>query len=205
MPSDLDRRFDKAMADTIVPGEPLAAARDENGRMVVTGLPSTLPGFFRLSCGQHATTEAIVAGDERLTYGAIDEMSERLARVLVGSFGIVKGDRVGIAMPNSPSWIVTYMAALKAGAIATLINGWWQSAELEHGLALSEPVLVFADAERARRIGETGSSARVVTLPIEQPLKAALAPLFDAGKEAELPKIEPDDDATILFTSGSRQ
>ena len=203
MPSDLDRRFEKAMAETIAPGEPLAATRDENGRMVVVGLPSTLPGFFRLFCAQHATAEAIVAGDERLTYGAIDEISERLARVLVGSFGIGKGDRVGIAMPNSPSWIVTYMAALKAGAIATLINGWWQPAELEHGLALSEPVLILADAERARRIGETSSTARVVILPIERPLKAALAPLLDTGKEGDLPEISADNDATILFTSGS--
>ena len=203
MPSDLDRRFDKAMAETVAPGEPLAATRDEHGRMVVTGLPPTLPGYFRLFCGQHAAAEAIVADDERLSYGAIDEISERLARVLAGSFGVRKGDRIGIAMPNSPSWIVTYMAALKAGAIATLINGWWQPAELEHGLGLSEPVLIFADAERARRIGETGSAARVIILPIEQPLKAALAPLFDAGEEADLPEIVANDDATILFTSGS--
>ena len=66
MPSDLDRRFDKAMAETIAPGEPLAATRDENGRMVITGLPSTLPGFFRFFCAQHAAAEAVVAGDERL-------------------------------------------------------------------------------------------------------------------------------------------
>lgn len=203
MPSDLDRRFDKAMAETIAPGEPLAATRDTQGRMVIAGLPSTLPEFFRLFCGKHAEAEAIVAGDERLSYRAIDEISERLARVLVGSFGVAKGDRVGIAMPNSPSWIVIYMAALKAGAIATLINGWWQSAELEHGLRLSEPILVFADAERARRIAQTGLPIRAVTLRIEQPLKGALAPLLDTGEEGILPEIAADDDATILFTSGS--
>ena len=203
MPSDLDRRFDKAMAETIAPGEPLAATRNAEGRMVIVGLPSTLPGFFRLFCAKHADAEAIVAGDERLSYAAIDGISERLARVLVGSFGVRKGDRVGIAMPNSPSWIVTYMAALKAGAIATLINGWWQPIELEHALGLSEPMLVLADAERARRIGQTGLPVRVVTLSIEQPVKAALAPLLDAGEEGDLPDIAPDDDATILFTSGS--
>ena len=69
---------------------------------------------------------------------------------------IAKGDRVAIAMRNCPGWIVSYMAALKAGAVATLINGWWQTDELAHALALTEPSLIIADAPRAdadRRAG----------------------------------------------------
>jgi acyl-CoA synthetase (AMP-forming)/AMP-acid ligase II len=201
MQSDLDKRFDRMLAKVTAPGQPLATSVDAEGHAIVAGLPDTLPGFFRLFCAQHADAEAIVAGDERLTYHAIDEASERLARVLIGSFGIGKGDRVGIAMPNSPAWIVTYMAALKAGAIATLINGWWQAAELEHGLALTGPKLVIADADRARRI--RGAAEKVVTLDIAQKLEIALAPLLEGGTEGALPEIAADDDATILFTSGS--
>ncbi len=203
MPSDLDRRFDETMARVTAPGQPLAATRDQHGRMIVAGLPPTLPGFLRFCCAQYAPAEAIVAGDERLTYAEIDEASERLARLFAGSLGIRKGDRVGIAMPNSPAWIVTYMAALKAGAIATLINGWWQPAEMEQSLALVEPALILADAERARRIGETTCRAKVVTLAIERPLPDALAPLLEGGTEGPLPDILEGDDATILFTSGS--
>ena len=44
--------------------------------------------------------------------------------------GVAKGDRVGIAMRNSPSWIVLYMGILMAGGVATLLNGWWQAEEL---------------------------------------------------------------------------
>jgi acyl-CoA synthetase (AMP-forming)/AMP-acid ligase II len=201
MQSDLDRRFERMLARVTAPGQPLATSRDADGRMIVAGLPDTLPAFFGFFCARHADAEAIVAGEERLTYRAIDEASERLARVLVGSFGIAKGDRVAIAMPNCPAWIVAYMAALKAGAIATLVNGWWQSAELEHGLGLTGPKLVIADAERARRIGDT--TAEVVTLDIREPLESALAPLLERGIEAPLPEIAAKDDATILFTSGS--
>ena len=46
---------------------------------------------------------------------------------VVARHGIAKGDRVGIAMRNCPSWIVAYMAVLKAGGVATLLNGWWQA------------------------------------------------------------------------------
>ena len=69
----------------------------------------------------------MVAGDERLTFADLDRISDRLAHGLVAR-GIAKGDRVGIAMRNCPAWIVSYMAVLKAGAIATLLNGWWEAA-----------------------------------------------------------------------------
>jgi acyl-coenzyme A synthetase/AMP-(fatty) acid ligase len=96
------------------------------------------------------------------------------------------------------------MAVVKAGGIATLINGWWQTDELAHALRLTEPKLVIADAPRAKRIEAAGLAAEIVTLPIEQPIGEALAPLLaKAGEEAVLPDVTPEDDATILFTSGS--
>jgi long-chain acyl-CoA synthetase len=55
-------------------------------------------------------------------------MVRRLAKALVAR-GVAKGDRVGIAMRNCPSWVVAYMAIAKAGGVATLLNGWWQSDE----------------------------------------------------------------------------
>ena len=39
-------------------------------------------------------------------------------------------------MRNCPAWVVAYMAILKAGGIATLINGWWEAHEMEHALSL---------------------------------------------------------------------
>ena len=63
-------------------------------------------------------------------------------------------------MRNCPAWIVAYMAVLKAGGIATLVNGWWQADELRHGLALTEPCLVLCDAPRAKRLEATGLDYR---------------------------------------------
>jgi acyl-CoA synthetase (AMP-forming)/AMP-acid ligase II len=125
-----------------------------------------------------------------------------VARALAGGWNVGKGDRVAIAMRNCPSWIVTYMAVLKAGGVATLVNGWWQSDELRHGLALTEPCLVLCDPPRAKRLAATGLDIDSVTLPIEKPIAEALAPLFGRG-EADPPEVLPEDDATILFTSGS--
>ena len=108
-------------------------------------------------------------------------------------------------MRNCPGWIVSYMGALKAGAVATLINGWWQVEELDHALALTEPKLVHCrcparGADRGAG-GRAMSSSRCRSSSISM---RALAPLLDgASDDAALPEVAPEDDATILFTSGS--
>src|SRR5687768_16099280 len=202
MHTELDRKFDQTLAEVTAPGGRLVIERDELGRAFVANFPGTLPLFFKTFCALNAQVEALVAGDERFTFADLDSWSDRLAKALV-TRGIAKGDRVGIAMRNCPSWIVGYMAALKAGAIACLLNGWWEREELRHALELTAPTLILADAPRARRIAEAGDWP-VVTLPIDKPIADALAPLLDGADDAAaLPDIASEDDATILFTSGS--
>lgn len=203
MASDLDRKFDAVLAAVTGPGGRIVIGTDEQGRAIVTNFPATLPTFFKAFCALNGAVEAVVAGDERLTFADLDLWSGRVALSLVAR-GIAKGDRVAIAMRNCPAWIVAYMAALKAGAVATLVNGWWQSQELDHALALVEPALIIADAPRAERIAGLPGGYDVATLAVEKHLDEALGPLLgEAGDDCVLPDVAPEDDATILFTSGS--
>ena len=202
MPSELDGRFDDMLQSVIGPGGRLIIGEDELGRAIVANFPATLPSLFRTFCALNADSEAIVAEDERLSFADLDRWSEQLAVALV-SLGIAKGDRVGIAMRNCPAWVVSYMAITKAGAVATLLNGWWQPHEMSHALDLVEPTLILADEPRAKRIEGVCGTCKLVTLPIEQHLGEALAPLLDGAGEAVLPEVTPEDEATLLFTSGS--
>jgi len=203
MPSELDRKIDQMVAAVTGESGLIQIGRDEKGRAIVTNLPPTLPLFFDVFCALHGPEEALVADDERLSFADLAVHANRLAPALAGGFGIAKGDRVAIAMRNCPSWVLSYMAVLKAGGIATLINGWWTPDELDHALRLTEPKLVIADAPRAERIAASGYLGLVVTLPVDRHLDAALAPLLAGGGSGELPIVTPQDDATILFTSGS--
>ena len=203
MPSELDRRYDDELARVTGPGGRIVIGRDKLGRAIVENLPATLPSFFHTFCAMNAANEAVVAGNERLTFADLDRISERLAHALVAR-GLAKGDRVGIAMRNCPSWIVAHMAALKAGAVATLLNGWWEPAEMEHAILLTDPKLIIADAPRAKRIAERCSGRDIISIAVELTVEEALAPLLSAEvANTELPELGPDDDATILFTSGS--
>ena len=178
-------------------------AWDRHGRAVVKNLPATLPELFRTFCAQHSKAEAIVADNERLTFEDLDRISDEIAAGFVAR-EIRKGDRVAIAMRNSPSWILIYMGALKAGAIATLINGWWEPLEMEHAIHLTEPKLIIADEIRATRIEARCRNQRILSIEVDRPYNEALAQLLGVRRADEvLPDITPDDDATILFTSGS--
>ena len=201
--TDLDRKYDAGMAAITGPGGRVILGQDDLGRTIVTNFPATLPSFFKTFCALNASVEAIVASDERLTFAELDSLSDGMARGLVAR-GIGKGDRVGIAMRNCPAWVLSYMAVLKAGAVATLLNGWWQPEELEHALQLVEPKLVLADAPRAQRIAATCATCSVEAIAIDKRSPEAFLKLLAAGSSGtSLPEVAPDDDATILFTSGS--
>ena len=203
MKTELDRRFDEELAKVVGPGGKIELTEDEQGRAIAAKLPPTLPALFKAFCALNASAEAVVAGDERLTFADLDRISDRLAPALVAR-GLAKGDRVGIAMRNCPSWIVSYMAILKAGGIATLLNGWWESHEMEHAIHLAEPRLIIADGPRAKRIAARCTDYEIVALEIELPVEQAIAPLLEGSNGDEpLPEVSPEDDATILFTSGS--
>ncbi len=203
MPSELDRKYDAVHAVVTGEGGKIQLGRDEEGRAIFTNLPPTLPGLFDAFCALHGATEAVIANGERLVFADLNSRADRLARALVSGFGIVKGDRVAIAMRNCPAWIIVYMAAVKAGGIATLINGWWQADEMRHALSLAEPKLIVADASQAGRIEAAGLGLPMVVLPTDKHGDEALAPILDRGGEAELPVVTPEDDATMAFTSGS--
>lgn len=206
MPTELDRIMDAGLAQ--VTGEGGLAAlgaidRDGLTLPVIAAAPPTLPAYLRHYCAAHAGTTFLVAGEERLTFAETMAQAEAVARALVGAHGIAKGDRVGIAMRNSPSWIALYMGVVLAGGVATLLNGWWQSGELAAAVADVECSLILADPPRAKRLGAIdGFGARVVTIDDTLPLAQAMAALGQSD-EAALPEIGPEDHATILFTSGS--
>ena len=203
MQTELDRKYDEKLAEVTAPGGRLVIGEDEHGRAIVTNFPDTLPALFRTFCSLNPDVEAVVCGEERLTFAELDRISECIAHGLAAR-GISKGDPVGIAMRNCPSWIASYMGIVKAGAVATLLNGWWEYHELEQALALVEPKLVIADASRAKRIAASCAACDVLMIPIELPLEEAMAELLhDRDEDSELPEVAPEDDATILYTSGS--
>jgi long-chain acyl-CoA synthetase len=157
----------------------------------------------------------LVYENERLTYAACFERVATLAHRLVDDLGVRKGDRIAIAMRNYPEWVVAFWAAASVGAISVPLNAWWTGPELAYGLLDSGSSVLFADRERIERIAPLLPSLpalapeRVFAIRTPGPLAAGLRSwedLLAAGAQhGDLPEaaIDPEDDATIFYTSGT--
>ena len=209
MPSPLDERMAAGMARLTAPDGPLpvGTARSRFGidLPVITAAPPSLVHYIAHYAAEHAAATFLIAGEERLTFADVHAVAMRVAGGLV-AHGVKRGDRVGIAMRNSPSWIATYMGVLMAGGVATLLNGWWAADELAAAVHDVECSLIIADGPRAKRLEVVDRLPALFALDDTRQLADAVAPLCvdrPEGMEVPLPDIGPDDWATILFTSGS--
>ncbi len=150
--------------------------------------------------------------DERITFADWHDRVAAFAAGLVANHGVGKGDRVAIAMRNHPEWTIAWAAAVSVGAIAVSLNAWWTADELDFAIHDSTPRVVVADTERIERLGPTcvDRGITVIGVRIEGPVDGvadeAIVPFDTVGiAGAALPDvdIDPDDDATILYTSGT--
>ncbi|MEY2431549.1 MAG: steroid-24-oyl-CoA synthetase [Acidimicrobiaceae bacterium] len=172
--------------------------------------PGTLRNVLDLS-SLHGDKTLVVYEDETISFGDHYRMAATFARRLIDDYGIQKGDRVVLAMRNFPEWLVAFWGATAAGAIIVPLNAWWTGPELEYGITDSGAKVLIADEERAQRLrpySDLGLEAIIVARN-EQPLADGEIAWADALGEIDPDvtppdvAIDPDDDATIFYTSGT--
>ncbi len=99
--------------------------------------------------------EAIVFGDQRISYRQLRERADRFASGLL-RLGVRKGDRVAIWMTNCPEWIVAQFAVYKIGAILVPIYTRFKAEETEYALAQSESGTLILNDVFLRKIDALG-------------------------------------------------
>ena len=100
--------------------------------------------FLERSAGVFPDKEAIVFGEERLTYRQFAEAVTRMARALEGS-GVGQSDRVAFLMPNLPELLMAHFAVPLLGAVLVAINTRLSAPEIEYILDHSGSSLLIAD------------------------------------------------------------
>ena len=169
------------------------------------------------SCRKWDEREYIVYLQQRLTFGATRRAATRLAWILKERFGIEKGDRVAIAMRNIPEWVIVFWSVVISGAVIVPVNAWGTADELVYAIADSDAKAIFVDQERLERVAPLLSPIQRAGLiatratPPSLGSATALESLIGSPEDyASLPDtplpnvvIDPDDDATIFYTSGT--
>jgi long-chain acyl-CoA synthetase len=203
--------FEDAVAVLVGPGSPFEIAEAEvlgKQSRIFTKIPPTLRDLFDLIRERPADDVCIVFEDERWTNADVVKSIDEIASVLVEHYGVAKGDRVAINMRNFPEWITAFGAATSIGAIAVSVNAWWTGPEIEFGLVDAGAKVLITDRERVDRIGDRLAALNIhgVVVRAEGNLPAGcdhLADVVTPGASMPIVEIHPDDDATILFTSGT--
>src|SRR5689334_19561438 len=75
----------------------------------------------------------VVLDDRRLSFNDVEEASRRLAKGLLAS-GAGKGTRIALLAPNSPDWIIGWLAATRIGCVCVLLNTYSKARELSYTL-----------------------------------------------------------------------
>ena len=177
-----------------------------NEYFVFKEAPSNLREYYQLGL-LHGDWTHIVYQDERYQFNDTLRITSQLANTLQTKFNIQKGDRVAFSMRNYPEWMFCYMAITSIGGVVVPLNSWWKGDEIEYGLTNSEAKLFIGDEERLDRlegrltdlpkIAVRSSKAEYQDIDFYQLIK-------DQSETLDNPiEIEPEDDASIMYTSGS--
>lgn len=188
--------------------------------------PSALD-MFRASVEAHPDAPLLHYLDVTLTVADVDRMSDALAVALLDK-GLPRGGRVAVYMQNVPQYLITMIAAWKAGGIMVSINPMYRHREVAHILndsgatavvcleSLYEEVVAEVRQERPIDLVITTSELDFVEAPdafgvLQDSKRRSLAGTEDflnlldryQGQSAEPVELHLDDVAFLTYTSGT--
>ncbi|SVA54502.1 uncharacterized protein METZ01_LOCUS107356 [marine metagenome] len=172
---------------------------------VFVNVPQNLYEYFQFAL-IHGEWEFLAYEDESYKYQEVLNNAAGLAHILVDKYGLKKGDAVAFSMRNYPEWIYSYMAVTSIGCVAVPLNSWWQGEELDYGITHSEAKVFIGDDERLQRLeGLVENTPRISVRCQTNDFTNTVAFEELVKPKESFPQVEidPEDDASIMYTSGS--
>ena len=155
--------------------------------------PIPLVKLLEESATKHPDHPAIIFGgsvgskvmDSQLTYSELNEAVNRFAAA-IQNFGIKRGDRVAMFMPNCPQLVIAYYGTMRAGGIAVPSNFLYTAKEIEKQLIDSgaEIIVVLSSFYKmVDSIRENTKLRHIVVANIKEYFPPLLKVLFTLLKE----------------------
>ncbi len=156
----------------------------------MSAVDTTLVGAFDRQADRTPDAVAVVAAGVRMTYRALRDRADDLARVLTG-LGVGAETVVPLRMARSADLVVAILAVLKAGGAYLPVHTGYPPARTRAVLATTDsPVLLVDQAF-------TGSAPPDPRCRVLDVTRAGPPPAV------ALPPVHPDQVAYVMFTSGS--
>jgi long-chain acyl-CoA synthetase len=176
--------------------------------------------ILQIASGAYREKPAVAFMGAFIDFGVVKKQVDRLATALQ-KLSVVKGDRVGIMLPNCPQYLIGFFAVVRLGAIVVNVNPIYTPREVEMVAKDSGMRAIIALDLLAPNIfgvrAYTAIEQVIVTSLLDYsatPDKAPPAPegalsfksLIDGVAEVDLPRVEIDpaeDVAVLQYTGGT--
>jgi len=164
---------------------------------------------------------ALVCGQRRWTYKALDKRSDYLAAALLDA-GVRRQDRVAVLLDNSAETVISLYAILKAGGVFIILAGSLKGAKLRYILDNSGSNILITHTSKARVVSDAlseGPGGRKViwvgptnripekfsksSLIWDEVFSDFVTKAAIAERNDKLPKCVDVDLAALIYTSGS--
>lgn len=142
----------------------------------------TLPQNLANSATRHPDQAAIIYYGRSLTYAQLHEQVEALAGYLQHHAGVVQGDRVLLYMQNSPQFVISYYAILRADAVVIPVNPMSRHAELIHYATDAGAQVMLTGQELLAHAAPLLEDDHLQTI-----IAATYAQMADPGSDISLP------------------
>ncbi len=167
-----------------------------------SGAP-TVPARFAERAAADPEAVALVFGERRQSYGALDAASARVASALLDA-GVARGEAVGVHLPRGLALPAALLGILRAGAAYMPLETDLPAARRQALYADAGVRLVVTDGRHAADLADELAEGPVGEIP----RVLDLDPILDASDAAppdteRLDRCAPDELAYLLYTSGS--
>lgn len=150
--------------------------------------------FPALRGGNQGT--ALIEGDARHSYAALESRVEAFARVLLGQRDHLAGERVAILIPAGRDYVTALHGVWRAGGIAVPLNVAAALPELEYCLSKAGATRVMTSRKHPVAIDPVCKRLGIEAWDVDDALAGS-------GKPRPLPAFELSRPAMIVFTSGT--
>lgn len=161
----------------------------------------------QLAAQRFGERTALIIDEQQWSFKRIDELAASFAGGL-REFGIERGQRVVLHLPNGWEWIVAYYAIARLGAVVVPANFLLSIDEVAYMMSDSEAVAVIAPDDRCSALEQFDQcgTTQFISLLREGAQQAnngsVFHTLFDS-KPVEPVEVDPNDLFTIGYTSGT--
>jgi long-chain acyl-CoA synthetase len=158
--------------------------------------------FLTKAARTFAERPAVSLGTELyLTYGALSQRVAQLAGTLTYRYGLLPGDRVALAMSNSPEYVEILYALWHAGLTAVPMNAKLHAREFAYILDHAGARLCFTTPDLAETVAAL--TQEVASLDAVLATGDADYQTLCMGEDVPMRDVAPDDVAWLFYTSGT--